>query len=251
MTKQYSFYIRTCTIFSLLTSGCATTTHSIDFSKSELHLIPTSSLQRLVSSHSADEIVAVRVGGRGDPVIVKEFKNRESATVIGAEGKEEIPFADITELLISKKPKALSQLDSQKKASTRAASSGVGEALMYAPLIPIAVVSWPLASAMGLDESKNDLDRAKARRIYHGMSKNDLLESVGAPKEKYSCFLKLPLTEKQGTADEVWIYDDGKVLRGGRTLFINIDKGTVYNNSHHTSFFKESDTFACSKLATP
>lgn len=242
-----------CALFlSLLTTGCSTATHSIDFSKSELQLIPTSSLKRMASNHSADETVVVRVGGYGAPLVVKEFNNRDTATVFDADGKEVgIPFADITELLISKKPKVPNQTESYQKSGTKAASSGVGEALIYAPLIPVALVTWPLASGMGLDESKNEMDREKARRIYQGMSRNDLLGSIGPPIEKYSCFLKFNRNEKQGVADEVWVYDERKVLRGGRALFINIDKGAVYQTSHHTSFFKQSDTFDCSTLVTP
>jgi hypothetical protein len=104
---------------------------------------------------------------------------------------------------------------------------------------------------MGLDESKNELDREKARRIYQGMSKSDLLGSIGPPIEKYSCFFKFTRKEKQGVADEVWVYDERKVLRGGRTLFMYIDKGVVYQTSQDTSFFKQSDTLDCSTLVAP
>lgn len=242
-----------CALFvSLLSTGCATTKYSLDFSQSELHLIPARSLQRIVSAHPADEIVAVKVDGHGEPVEVKEFKNRVSATVFGADGKvEEISFSEITALLISKKQKAPDNGDHQKNSSATTVSSGISEAMIYAPMVPLAIVTWPLLRAMGLDESKNSRDNAKARLIYHGMSRSDLLESIGAPKEKYFCLLKLHLKEKPQVAQEIWVFDDSQVLRGGRSLFIDVGTGTVSHNSVNTTFFKGSDSFTCSPLTTP
>ncbi len=242
-----------CALFvSLLTTGCATATHSVDFSKSELQLIPASSLQRMASAHAADEIVAVRVDGHAEPVEVKEFKNKDSATVYSAGGKEaEIQFSEITKLLIFKKPKAPEQNDRQKGVGASTVGSAAVETLAYAPIVPLAIGTWPLLRAMGLDESKNSADSAKARMIYHGMSRQELLAGIGIPKEKYSCILKLHLKEKPDVAQEIWVYDDGKVLRGGRALFIDLETGTVTHNSFDTNFFKDSVSFTCSPLAVP
>lgn len=233
----------------LLATGCAGTTASIDFSKSELQRIPGSSLQRIATAHAADEVVAVRVAGHDGPLEVKEFKNRDSATVYAADGKEvHINFTDITELSIFRKPKTPEPAAPPKGASP---SDIAFTALVYAPIVPVAIGTWPLLRAMGLDGSKNSEDEAKARLVYTGMSREDLLESVGKPREKYSCILKLNLKDRSDPPLEIWVYDDEKVLRGGRTLLIYLDRGTVSDNSFHTTFFKNNSHFACSELAVP
>lgn len=236
----------TCALFvSLFVSGCATTSRSIYFSKSELELIPVSSLRRMVSTPAADEVVIVGLDGRDGYFEVKEFKGKDSAIVSGLEGKAaEVRFSDITALLIHKKPEAQKQMNPPKEASTSSSASATAEALIYAPLVPLVTVS-PLFGAMGLNASDNSADNAKARLIYHGMSRQDLLSSIGTPKEKYACILKLPA---KGVAQEVWVYEDRKVLRGGRALFIDRDTGAVSHNSFHTSFFKGSGSFDCSIL---
>lgn len=241
-----------CALFaSLLASGCASSTPAIEFGRSELQLIPGSSLQRIASAHAADETVAVRVEGRDEAVEVKEFKDREYATVYAAEGKEEnIRFADLTALSIFRKPPA-DGADGQKDPSARAAAATAVEAVAFAPIVPVAIGTWPLLRAMGLDAAKNSEDNAKAGLIYRGMSKKELLESVGKPRETYACLLKLHLKDQPDVPLEIWVYDDDKVLRGGRTLSIDLGTGTVSHNSYNTEYFKDSSSFSCSPMAVP
>lgn len=237
---------------SFIATGCATSTHSVGFSKSELQRIPTPSLRRIVAAHAADEVVAIRMDGRDQPVEVKEFNNRDSATIFGPDGKEaEIRFSDITALVIFKKPKPPEPTQRPAGASASAVASATVEALAYAPIVPLAIGTWPLLRAMGLDESKNSADNAKARLIYQGMSRQDLLASIGEPKEKYSCILKLRLKDKPDVPQEIWVYDESKVLRGGRALFLDVGTGTVSHNSFHTTFFRDSDSFDCSPSVAP
>jgi hypothetical protein len=235
--------------FTLL-AGCATNTHShfIHFSQPELRLIPVISLQRIASAHSEDEVVVVKVDGHTQPVGVKEFKRRESVIVYGVDGKEtEIVFSAITDLQVFKKQQTANQTVSHKVSNV----SGAAEGLVYAPLLPVAIGTWPLLRAMGLDQSKNESDNARARLIYHGLSRQDLLSGVGIPREKYSCIQKLNLREKRDIAHEIWVYDESLVLRGGRTLFIDQGTGIVSHNSFHTTFFKNSSSFSCLPLINP
>jgi len=236
---------------SLLVNGCASTP-SIDFSRSDLKKIPLSSLQRMASAHAADEVVAVRVSGSDRPAEVKAFESRDHVTVYADDGKEEdVKFSDISALLIFRKPKPLEQAEPKKGSSASGAAAAAGEALAYAPIVPLAVGTWPLLRAMGLDASKNSKDNAKARLVYLGMSRKELMESVGEPREKYSCILKLHLKDRQDVPQEIWVYDDDKVLRGGRSLSIDSGTGTVSHNSFHTSYFKDSDSFRCTPLLVP
>jgi hypothetical protein len=108
-----------------------------------------------------------------------------------------------------------------------------------------------LFRAVGLDRHKNEDDNSKARRVYQGMTRKDLLESVGEPSEKHACRLKLNLEDKPEIPQEIWVYPDEKVLRGGRTLTIDLATDTVSHNSMHTSYFKKSKSYSCSQLSVP
>lgn len=235
---------------SLLTTGCSTTPHSIVFGKYELQLIPAISLQRIALAHAADEIVAIRIEGREDPVVVERFKRKDYVIVRTADGGEaEIGFSDVTALMIARTPKLPEKIDNNKGPGATAFASAAGEAFVYAPIVPLAIGTWPLLRVMGLDAAKNGDDNTKAGLIYRGLSRMDLLESVGMPKEKYACTLHLGLEGKPKVPLEIWVYDDSKVLRGGRTLSIDVDTGTVYHNSFHTHYFKDSNSFTCSQMA--
>ena len=132
--------------------------------------------------------------------------------------------------------------DSGKKNGSGTADA-VGETMIYAPLVPVAIGTLPFLRAMDLDAGKNDQDEEKARLVYEGMSKNDLIKNIGEPKEKYHC------EAKNGSGiEEIWVYNKGEVLRGGRALFIDLGKGVVYYNSYDTTFFKNSDWLNCSLI---
>lgn len=248
MPHKQIFSLLVALCLSLGLSGCSATSHTVGFSQSELQRIPASSLQRMVRERAADEVVALRVAGRDEPVEVKAFKSKDTATVHTADaGEAEIRFADISELLIFRIPLP-AQTDSSKQGIASSGTSSAGEALIYAPLIPLALTR-PLFRAVGLDGQKNEDDNSKARRVYQGMSRKDLLESVGEPSEKYACLLNLH--NKPAIPQQIWVYPDEKVLRGGRTLTLDLATETVSHNSMHTSYFKNSKSYSCSPLSVP
>lgn len=238
----------------MLTGGCASSGAnvgtSIGYGRSELQLIPAKSLERLASNHAADELVAVKVEGQSDPVVVRFFSGKDHVSVLAPQGQEQlVRFADVTDLLIIKLPKKDQQAAVPARTTASGAAGAVGEALVYAPMVPIAVVSWPLLNVMGLNGAKNSDDTARAGRIYMGLSRQDLIESIGEPREKYACTMRVKLKGKPDEAEEIWVYDEDKVLRGGRTLILESANGLVWHNSFSTTFFKESDTFECKPLA--
>lgn len=239
-----------CAFLSIV--GCSATSTSIAYSRSEVGLIPGSALQRLASAHSASKVIVIKTTGSSEQFEVKEFKDKKSVVAVTPDGNEiTIDFSKMSELIIKDKPKPkpkqVETNDSPRKSSASELVYGAGEVLIYLPLIPVAIVSWPLLRAMGLDEHKNNADEHKAELIYIGLSKNELLHEVGEPKEKYVCQLKGgPNDHFEPT--EIWIYENDRVLRGGRALFIDIAKGVVGYNSHHTTFFLDSSSYSCSAL---
>jgi hypothetical protein len=226
---------------TLLVTGCSTTTTSLKFTQSEVKLIPSIALQKIMSSHSINETVTVSAKGLDGAAEVKGFVGQEYVIVTDLDAKEvKIKIADIIEIERIRKMKTPANSRDKKGSST---ADAVGETLIYTPLIPVAIGTWPFLRAMGLDAKKNDEDEEKARLIYEGMSKKDLILNIGEPKEKYHCEAK----NARGD-EEIWVYEKGQVLRGGRTLFIDLDKGVVYHNSYNTTFFKDSDWLNCSLL---
>ncbi|PJA31546.1 MAG: hypothetical protein CO187_08860 [Zetaproteobacteria bacterium CG_4_9_14_3_um_filter_53_7] len=102
-------------------------------------------------------------------------------------------------------------------------AEAVGETLIYAPLVPVAVVSWPVLSSMGLDEHKNSEDPEKALLIYEGMTRSELEAVQGKPVEKFSCARE----SGKGASYELWAYEKEKVIRAARFLFIDQQTGKV------------------------
>ena len=224
---------------TLLVTGCATTTTSLNFTQSELKLVPIIAFHKIMSSQSMNETVTVRAESLDGAAEVKGFVGQKYVIVTDMDEKEvKIRIADITE--IERIRKIQTPTNSREEKGSGAADA-IGETLIYAPLVPVAIGTWPFLRAMGLDAKKNAEDKEKARLIYEGMSKKDLMLNIGEPKEKYHC------EGKNGSgAEEIWVYEKGQVLRGGRSLFINLNKGVVYYNSYDTTFFKNSDWLNCS-----
>lgn len=226
---------------SLYISGCASKTASIDFTRSELRLIPNPSLHNLMSLYSTEtsEIVIETINKK--TFRVKNFIDKDYAIVTANDGNDiNITFSDIDALKLVKKIQTPKQPSNM---TTSGAVDAAAEALAYAPIVPLAVGTWPLLRAMGLDAQKNSDDGKKARLIYVGLSKTSLIQSIGNPKIKYHC-----LTDQEKNELEIWVYENEKVLRGGRALFIDVKDGTVYHNSFHTTFFMDSEYFRCSQI---
>lgn len=225
-----------------LISGCATTPHwvttsygTMEFSHSEVEKLPIISIRKILKSGSHTDRERVKIFIRSSslngPAEVHHVSGQEDVIVIDEQGKEvRLRLADITEI---KRIRRFKVVPHKSKAEA------AGEVLIYAPLIPVAIATWPFLRAMGLDAEKNSDDDEKAQLAYGGMSKEDLMTYVGGPLEKYHC------DDKSG-GHEVWVYKKDQVLRGGRALFINVADGKVYAASFDTTFFKDS----CSRLET-
>jgi hypothetical protein len=118
--------------------------------------------------------------------------------------------------------------------------AGCVEMVTTLPLALVALPLWGVFRVLGEDPAKNQEDESKARFVYEGMSKNDLLTYIGQPKEKYMCIPKGQYQlSKEEAHTEVWVYRKDQVLRGGRALVIGSGRGEVLENSYDPSFFKK------------
>jgi hypothetical protein len=217
-------------IISFMMTGCATT--SLKFTQSEVKLIPAVSLPRVLLPGSMSETVEVNARSIDGTAVVKGFEGQKYVIVTDRHGQEiRLAINEITEI---ERIRRIKRPDSTAKKGESSNGEAVGETLIYAPLVPVAIAMWPALRASGLDAGKNAEDKRKAGLVYEGMSKEDLKTYVGEPKEKYYCKAK-----GKGKAYEVWVFEKDKVLRGGRALFIDLESDKVYHNSYHTSFFKD------------
>jgi len=232
-----------------LASGCATTaTTGVPYwektsygswrlSRAEVRKLPIIARRNILSSASRSEHQIIRILVKAPGLDgfreVKYPPGQEDVVVTDGQGQDvRIKIDKITEI------QSIRQLKREpREKRAKGDREEIGYLLIYAPLIPVAIVTWPLLRVMGLDAVKNAEDKEKAERAYGGMSRQDLITYVGEPVEKYHCY------DKYG-GHEVWIYGKDQVLRGGRSLFISLTEGDVYHTSHDTTFFKDS----CSPL---
>jgi len=218
-------------LIAIMTTGCATNTSTIKFNQSEIRLIPTVAMPRVLSSNATNETVKIKARHINGSMDVKRI---EGPYVIATDkhGNEmKLTTSEITEI------ERIRWINRPKPSGKNKTTEAIGETLTYAPLIPVAIVSIPFLNAMGLDAKVNAEDNEKSRLVYEGMSKEELETYIGKPKEKYYC------DNRRGyPANEIWVYEKHQVLRGGRALFINLEKNKVYHNSYGVSFFKNKDT---------
>jgi hypothetical protein len=181
-----------------------------------------------------NETVKVNATSIDGPAVVKGFEGQKYVIVTDKRGKEiKLATSEITKI---ERVRRIKRPDNSPNKGESNTAEAVAETLVYAPLVPIAIATWPVLRTSGLDAGKNAEDNRKARLVYEGMSKEDLRAYVGEPKEKYHC------EAKDSSGDyEVWVYEKNQVLRGGRALFIDLEKGEIYHNSYHISFFKKWD----------
>jgi len=211
-----------------LLSGCAAAKTTLKYNQSEIELIPASEIQKVLSPAALNETVKVRANNIDGSVVVKGFIGDEYVLVTNKLGQQvSIPSKDITEIDRIRHIKTSDKPGGKGKSST---AETVGETLIYAPLIPFSVAVAPALRASGLDAKKNAQDVEKARLVYVGMSKEDLMKNLGEPREEYFCGAKGKLR-----AHEVWIFEEHKVLRGARAIFIDSEKNTVYHTSYSTT----------------
>jgi hypothetical protein len=236
MRCEYKFHwLATCiVIIGFMVTGCATTTTSLKFTQSEVKLIPIIAIQKVLSSNAMNETVKVNASSIDGPAVVKGYEGLKYVIVTDKRGKEiKLAISEITKI---ERVRRIKKPDNSPEKGESNTTEAAAEILIYAPLVPVAIATWPVLRTLGLDAGKNAEDNWKARLVYEGMSKEDLRVYVGEPKEKYYCEAK----DRSGDY-EIWVYEKDQVLRGGRALFINFDKGEIYHNSYHTSFFKKWD----------
>lgn len=217
-------------IIAFMVTGCATTSTSLKFTQSEVKLIPVVAIQKVLSPGSMNETVKVRAKSVYGPAEVKGFEGQEYVIVTDERHGKEVKLA-ISEISEIERIRRFTVTSAGKHQGNTA--EAVVESLIYVPLVPL-VVTRPFFRAAGLDAENNAEDNQKAELAYSGMSKEDLKTYVGEPKEKYYCEAK-----GRSKAHEIWVFEEDKVLRGGRALFVNLESDKVYHNSYHISFFKD------------
>lgn len=209
-------------LVALVATGCVSTSSNIAFSPDEVKLIPPSLMEKVLSPTSVSEVIKIKAKGLPHSMEVKRFEGREFLIASDTpQGKEmRVAVQDVTEIERSKRFEPTSTTTGSTSSSTGAA---VGEALVYAPLIPVAVVSRPFLRAMGLDEEKNSNEREKALMVYGGTSRDVLKASLGVPLQRHLCNSDDPQSKF-----EVWRYKKEQMLSGGELLFLNSEKGVVF-----------------------
>lgn len=212
-------------LFSALAGGCAlSSSKAVKFSSSEVEKIPPAAMTRLLLSGSENVSLVVKASSQSEPLTV--WKPDTEGYVIVTNAKAEasrMALSEIREIYRVYHPKKTIR----KSSGTSTTAEEVGVALIYAPLIPVGVASWPVLSAMGLDEQKNSEDREKARLVYDGLTRPELEGIQGAPVEKYLC----QRTDRKDSPVEIWAYEKEKVIRAARYLFIDTKTGKVYFSS--------------------
>ena len=215
-----------CIALIALLAGCASSASSIRFDQSEIKLIPAATMHRVLTPGSGNETVVVKTRELSAPATVKGFQGKDHVVVQDAQGNETtVAIGGITEIDRIYRP---GKPETKSKGSHGSAAEQAGEALIYAPLVPVAIVSWPFLRAAGLDAKKNAQDIDKALLLYDGMTRKELRANLGEPAERYQCTSK-----SSKDRFELWHYGRDKVLRAGQFLFLNPDKGQVYFALEH------------------
>jgi len=234
-----------------MAAGCATrvgwyTTEygTMEYSRGDLERLPGISIRNILASGRKDENIWIQVFVEAEGIegwaAVRRLEGDDAVRVVDAQGREgSVALAQITTI---RRVRRLWQGPREKTGEEKAAEAI--EVLEYAPLVPLAILSWPILSATGLDAQKNADDEEKAELAYGGLSREQLLAHVGQPREQYFC-----REVKGGTGIEIWVYDDQKVLRGGRAMFISLRDGDVYSTSVDTKFFREPGWLDCRPMA--
>lgn len=228
MSSKYIIrhYVPNLLLIAFFAGGCSTKTSSLTYSQTELKLVPSTSYPKLLSSKDTNLKVEVNAKNLDGTATVKKLDGEKNIVVTDKRGQEtKLPINDIIQI------ERIRQTNIQPVSGN--VSEVIAETAIYAPLIPVTLPMWPVLHMSGLDAQQNAKDNEKARLVYEGMSEEELIKFIGIPKEKYFCEAKGQLT-----AHEVWVYDEEKVLRGGRALFIDSLSDKVYHNSFHTTFFK-------------
>lgn len=235
MCEKYKFLycLQSLFLFTLLISGCST--KSMIFSPDELKLVPNTLYGKLLSSKDPDVTIEINAKSMDGTATVKTLDRDKGVMTIDQQGREiTLPFHDVTRI------ERITHL--KREGQSTDVADIIGYTVIYAPIAVVAAPLYPIFHWTGLDANRNAEDTEKAGLVYRGMSKEELTQFLGNPKEKYKC----EATEKH-SVKEIWVYDHAKVLRGGRSLFIDPADDKVYHNSYDASFFKSY----CSLMTPP
>lgn len=185
-------------------------------------------MEKVLLPANANEVVKVRVDGFPREMEVRRLEGREYLMATDVpQGKEvKVAVHDITGI---ERIRRLDQSAASMGKTSGDTGTAIGTALIYAPLIPVAIVTRPFLRAMGLDEEKNSNEREKALLVYGGMTRDALQASLGAPVQRYLCSI-----DNSQNKFEIWSYRKEQMLQGGEHLFLSTDKGAVFYVSSHS-----------------
>lgn len=157
--------------------------------------------------------MTVRAKNLDGVALVKQPADTGDVLVVNKHGEElKVKISEITEIQRISQYREVSNNRTTKQSKDIKAEE-LGVFLIYAPLIPVAIIAYPFASMFGLTSEEEDIK--KAGFAYEDMTKGKLLKYIGIPDEKYFC------KSKYGTDGEVWIYNKDQVIPGGRVLYID------------------------------
>jgi hypothetical protein len=217
-------YVILLVMTAIILTGCSTSSRSLRYTQPEVRLIPSMAMHKVLTPGSNNQVVVIRAEGLSDLAVVEGFEGDDTVVVRDERGTvSKIAINVITDIYRVTHFDTENEQEGKRRGS---AAATVGETMIYAPLVPVAVVSWPFLRAMGLDEHKNSNDREKALVIYGGMTKQDLHKAIGEPDNRYRC-------HRKDSSDwfDIWNYDRDKVLYGGQYLFFSEKDGEVYFSS--------------------
>ena len=184
LRSRHNLVIAGILIVVLITFGCASTSPywqktaygTWNYSRSEIERLPSISIRNILSTLENGESQSIQIFVRAQNlkgiVRVKRLEGLEDIYVQDANGKEAtVNLSQITEIQTIRQIKKTPR---KKTAGERAGE--IAEGALYAPLIPIAIVTLPFLKVMGLDAGKNAADDNKAELAYGGLTKSELIK---------------------------------------------------------------------------
>lgn len=195
----------------LALAGCAGTSKSkLTFTQAELVKVPEVAYPNLFRvdppSKNTREYVLVRAKGEAGKLKVVEYISSDHIKVRTPKGQEsEISMRQVIRL------ERIREFRYHSSAKEESSGAAAAELAIYAPLIPVGLVIGPYFAS--IDEAEK-----KAGVVYTGLTKKQLIDTLGQPLERHWC------RNEEGYESELWIYPPGKVLKGGQVMHL-MNKG--------------------------
>lgn len=214
-----------------MVSGCATSSSIMKFTQSEIEIIPDIAIHRIFLPHYFSDMVKVEAKGIRKPMIFKRFEGQAYIVATNPRSGKEVTLAinDITQIEYIKLPKNIGKSSGGMTASE--AVEGAALLSSIAILAPFAFVIWPFYDDPMADQKREVEENRKAKLVYIGLTTEQLIESIGEPLERNLC----------GSWREIWIYNEDKVLPGGK--FLTIDRT---NRKVIKSTYSQPESWECS-----